>query len=190
MPRRVLVDRPVYSSYIWSPVRMVSQSVSNLGIFLDCRLVGCFMVHGQSVVISRLDLLTTFIDFSTVVVEMVIRLISRLGWVGSVSRSLFIGRQLASWLIGQSVQDYWSASWLVAICWGWWVDQFGNQPMFFSKASLGLLYQIKKGSPDLLLATQWAAVTIQVAEMSDPPQMNLLLRCNAIYMTKHRKYEY
>ena len=44
MPRRVLVDRPVYSSYIWSPVRMVSQSVSNLGIFLDCRLVGCFMV--------------------------------------------------------------------------------------------------------------------------------------------------
>ena len=116
MPRRVLVDRPVYSSYIWSPVRMVSQSVSNLGIFLDCRLVGCFMVHGQSVVISRLDLLTTFIDFSTVVVEMVIRLISRLGWVGSVSRSLFIGRQLASWLIGQSVQDYWSASWLVAIC--------------------------------------------------------------------------
>ena len=64
--------------------------------------------------------------------------------------------------------------------------------MFFSKASLGLLpvYQIKKGSPYLLLATQWAAVTIQVAEMSDPPQMNLLLRCNAIYKTKHRKYEY
>lgn len=81
MSRRVLVDRPVYSSYIWSPVRMVSQSVSNLGIFLDCRLVGCFMVHGQSVVISRLDLLTTFIDFSTVVVEIVIRLISRLGRV-------------------------------------------------------------------------------------------------------------
>ena len=40
MPRRVLVDRPVYSSYIWSPVRMVSQSVSNLGVFLDCRLPG------------------------------------------------------------------------------------------------------------------------------------------------------
>lgn len=114
MPRRVLVDRPVYSSYIWSPVRMVSQSVSNLGIFLDCRLVGCFMVHGQSVVISGLDLLTSFIDCSTVVVEMVIRLI--FGWVGSVGRSLFIGRQLASWLIGQSVQDYWSVSWLVAIC--------------------------------------------------------------------------
>lgn len=114
MPRRVLVDRPVYSSYIWSPVRMVSQSVSNLGVFLDCRLVGCFMVHGQSAVISRLDLLTSFIDCSTVVVEMVIRLI--FGWVGSVGRSLFIGRQLASWLIGQSVQDYWSVSWLVAIC--------------------------------------------------------------------------
>ena len=48
---------------------MVSQSVSNLGIFLDCRLVGCFMVHGQSAVISRLDLLTSFIDCSTVVVE-------------------------------------------------------------------------------------------------------------------------
>lgn len=114
MPRRVLVDRPVYSSYIWSPVRMVSQSVSNLGVFLDCRLVGCFMVHRQSVVIDRLGLLTSFIDCSTVVVEMVIRLI--FGWVGSVGRSLFIGRYLASWLIGQSVQDYWSVSWLVAIC--------------------------------------------------------------------------
>ena len=114
MPRRVLVDRPVYSSYIWSPVRMVSQSVSNLGVFLDCRLVGCFMVHRQSVVIDRLGLLTSFIDCSTVVVEMVIRLIC--GWVGSVGRSLFIGRYLASWLIGQSVQDYWSVSWLVAIC--------------------------------------------------------------------------
>ena len=81
MPRRVLVDRPVYSSYIWSPVRMVSQSVSNLGVFLNCRLVGCFMVHRHSVVIDRLGLLTSFIDCSTVVVEMVIRLISRLGRV-------------------------------------------------------------------------------------------------------------
>ena len=107
------MSRPVYSSYIWSPVRMVSQSVSNLGVFLNCRLVGCFMVHRQSVVIDRLGLLTSFIDCSTVNVEMVIRLISQVGYVG---RSLFIGRQLDSWLIGQSVQDYWSASWLVAIC--------------------------------------------------------------------------
>ena len=114
MPRRVLVDQPVYSSYIWSPVRMVSQSVSNLGIFLDCRLVGCFMVHGQSVVINRLDLLTSFIDCSTVVVEMVIRLINRLDRV--CWSFLIYSRQLASWLIGQSVQDYWSVSWLVAIC--------------------------------------------------------------------------
>ena len=98
MSRRVLVDRPVYSSYIWSPVRMVSQSVSNLGIFLDCRLVGCFMVHGQSVVISRLDLLTTFIDFSTVVVEIVIRLINRLDrvcWSFLIYRSS-VG-QLVDW---------------------------------------------------------------------------------------------
>ena len=114
MPRRVLVDRPVYSSYIWSPVRMVSQSDSNLGIFLDCRLVGCFMVHGQSVVINRLDLLTSFIDCSTVVVEMVIRLINRLDRV--CWSFLIYSRQLASRLIGQSVQDYWSVSWLVAIC--------------------------------------------------------------------------
>ena len=108
------MSRPVYSSYIWSPVRMVSQSVSNLGIFFDCRLVGCFMVHGQSVVISRLDLLTSFIDCSTVVVEIVIRLISRLDRV--CWSFLIYSRQLASWLIGQSVQDYWSVSWLVAIC--------------------------------------------------------------------------
>ena len=98
MPRRVLVDRPVYSSYIWSPVRMVSQSVSNLGVFLDCRLVGCFMVHRQSVVIDRLGLLTSFIECSTVVVEMVIRLISRLGrvcWSFLINRSS-VG-QLVDW---------------------------------------------------------------------------------------------
>lgn len=98
MPRRVLVDRPVYSSYIWSPVRMVSQSVSNLGVFLDCRLVGCFTVHRQSVVIDRLGLLTSFIDCSTVVVEMVIRLIFRLGrvcWSFLIYRSLF--GQLVDW---------------------------------------------------------------------------------------------
>lgn len=31
-----------------------------------------------------------------------------------------------------------------------------------------------------LPATQWAAVTTQLAEMSDPPQMNPLYRCKAI----------